>query len=99
MFILFTIHQMALGLFRMLGAVARDMIIANTFGSAALMVIFLLGGFILPKRKHHILGSDKILCYIICLKWNPCFFSIWFFILNCTSNFFIENPVPFISFF
>ncbi|RWR92141.1 ABC transporter-like protein [Cinnamomum micranthum f. kanehirae] len=53
MLILFTIHQMALGLFRMLGAVARDMIIANTFGSAALMVIFLLGGFILPKQTIH----------------------------------------------
>lgn len=60
MLILFTIHQMALGLFRMLGAVARDMIIANTFGSAALLVTFLLGGFIIPKRKSHFLKSDKI---------------------------------------
>ncbi|KAI4973612.1 hypothetical protein ZWY2020_041393 [Hordeum vulgare] len=50
MLLLFSIHQMALGLFRMMGAVARDMTIANTFGSAALMVIFLLGGFIIPKE-------------------------------------------------
>ncbi|KAK1312861.1 ABC transporter G family member 31 [Acorus calamus] len=49
MFLLFAIHQMALGLFRMIAAVARDMIIANTFGSVAIMVFFLLGGFILPK--------------------------------------------------
>lgn len=48
-FLLFSIHQMALGLFRLMGSVARDIIIANTFGSAALLVIFLLGGFILPK--------------------------------------------------
>jgi hypothetical protein len=45
------VHQMALGLFRTMASVARDMIIANTFGSAALLIMFLLGGFILPKRK------------------------------------------------
>ncbi|KAL9660657.1 hypothetical protein QQ045_025474 [Rhodiola kirilowii] len=49
MFLLFTIHQMALGLFRMMASLARDIIIANTFGSAALMIIFLMGGFIIPK--------------------------------------------------
>ncbi|KAM6597358.1 hypothetical protein CsatA_007882 [Cannabis sativa] len=50
MILLFSVHQMALGLFRMMASLARDMIIANTFGSAALLVIFLLGGFILPKE-------------------------------------------------
>ncbi|XP_042513197.1 ABC transporter G family member 31-like isoform X2 [Macadamia integrifolia] len=49
MFLLFSVHQMALGLFRMMGTLARDMVIANTFGSAALLVILLLGGFIIPK--------------------------------------------------
>lgn len=49
MLLLFSIHQMALGLFRMMGAIARDIIVANTFGSAALLAIFLLGGFIVPK--------------------------------------------------
>ncbi|KAK4780230.1 hypothetical protein SAY87_016336 [Trapa incisa] len=49
MFLLFVMHQMALGLFRMMAALARDMVIANTFGSAALLIIFLLGGFIIPK--------------------------------------------------
>ncbi|KAK9131814.1 hypothetical protein Scep_011342 [Stephania cephalantha] len=49
MFLLFATHQMALGLFRLMAGLARDMIIANTFGSAALFVIFLMGGFILPK--------------------------------------------------
>ncbi|KAK4762338.1 hypothetical protein SAY86_008106 [Trapa natans] len=49
MFILVAVHQMALGLFRMMAALARDMVIANTFGSAALLIIFLLGGFIIPK--------------------------------------------------
>ncbi|KAK4412483.1 ABC transporter G family member 31 [Sesamum alatum] len=50
MFLLFSVHQMALGLFRTMASVARDMIIANTFGSAALLIIFLLGGFIMPKE-------------------------------------------------
>ncbi|KAF8010615.1 hypothetical protein BT93_J1302 [Corymbia citriodora subsp. variegata] len=49
MLLLFAVHQMALGLFRMMASIARDMVIANTFGSAALLVIFLLGGFIIPK--------------------------------------------------
>lgn len=50
MLLLFSVHQMALGLFRMMASLARDMVIANTFGSAALLIIFLLGGFIIPKE-------------------------------------------------
>ncbi|XP_020230451.1 ABC transporter G family member 31, partial [Cajanus cajan] len=49
MFLLFVMHQMALGLFRMMAALARDMVLANTYGSASLMLIFVLGGFIIPK--------------------------------------------------
>ncbi|KAK7387230.1 hypothetical protein VNO78_27860 [Psophocarpus tetragonolobus] len=49
MLLLLMLHQMALGLFRFMASVARDMVIANTFGSASLMIIFLLGGFIIPK--------------------------------------------------
>jgi hypothetical protein len=51
MLLLFSVHQMALGLFRMMGAIARDMTIANSFGSAALLAILLLGGFIVPKGR------------------------------------------------
>ncbi|XP_038706985.1 ABC transporter G family member 31-like [Tripterygium wilfordii] len=49
--ILLAIHQVALGLFRLIAATARDMVLANTFGSAAIIVIFLLGGFIMPKDE------------------------------------------------
>ncbi|KAK7321500.1 hypothetical protein VNO77_32212 [Canavalia gladiata] len=49
LFLLFVMHQMALGLFRLMAAIARDMVLANTFGSAALLIVFLLGGFIVPK--------------------------------------------------
>ncbi|XP_007016113.2 PREDICTED: ABC transporter G family member 31 [Theobroma cacao] len=51
MFLNFAVHQMAIGLFRMLAGIARDTVVANTFGSAALLVIFLLGGFLIPKDK------------------------------------------------
>ncbi|XAR60730.1 Iron-chelate-transporting ATPase [Bertholletia excelsa] len=49
MLVLFLIHQMALGLFRMMASLARDLVIASTYGSAALLIILLLGGFIIPK--------------------------------------------------
>ncbi|CAN1282354.1 ABC transporter G family member 31 [Linum perenne] len=49
MFLLFVVHQMALGLFRLVAAVARDMVVASTFASAALLITFLTGGFIIPK--------------------------------------------------
>jgi ABC-type multidrug transport system ATPase subunit len=44
---------MAIALFRTIGALGRSMIIANTFGSFALLVVFLLGGFILAKQNIH----------------------------------------------
>jgi len=53
MLLLFLMHQMALGLFRMMAAIARDMVLANTYGSASLLIVFLLGGFIIPKGRQH----------------------------------------------
>ncbi|KAK8562398.1 hypothetical protein V6N12_010479 [Hibiscus sabdariffa] len=49
--LLLGVHQMAIGLFRMLAAVARDIVIANTFGSSAILLILLLGGFLVPKDQ------------------------------------------------
>jgi len=40
---------MASGLFRFIAAVGRSMVVANTFGSFALLVLFALGGFVLSK--------------------------------------------------
>lgn len=51
MLLLFLMHQMAIALFRLIGALGRTMVIASTFGSFALVVAFVLGGFILAKRK------------------------------------------------
>jgi ABC-type multidrug transport system ATPase subunit/ABC-type multidrug transport system permease subunit len=53
MLLLFLMHQMAIGLFRLIGALGRTMVVANTFGSFALLVAFVLGGFILARQSIH----------------------------------------------
>ncbi|KAK9906144.1 hypothetical protein M0R45_002850 [Rubus argutus] len=49
--LVFLIQQMAAGLFRLIAGVCRTMIIANTGGTLTLLVVFMLGGFILPKGE------------------------------------------------
>ncbi|KAK4427940.1 ABC transporter G family member 35 [Sesamum alatum] len=44
----FLIQQMAAGLFRLIAGICRTMIISKTGGSLTLLLVFLLGGFILP---------------------------------------------------
>ncbi|TYH70699.1 hypothetical protein ES332_D05G134700v1 [Gossypium tomentosum] len=48
--ILVLTNQMASGLFRSIAAIGRNMIVANTFGSFALLVLFALGGFVLSRE-------------------------------------------------
>ncbi|XP_073156192.1 ABC transporter G family member 34-like isoform X3 [Henckelia pumila] len=45
----FSIHQMSLGLFRFIAAVGRTQVVALTFGTFTLLVVFVLGGFIISK--------------------------------------------------
>ncbi|KAF8393289.1 hypothetical protein HHK36_021530 [Tetracentron sinense] len=47
--LLLCINQMASGLFRFIGALGRNMIVANTFGSFALLAVMVMGGFILAR--------------------------------------------------
>ncbi|KAI9107579.1 hypothetical protein K1719_021616 [Acacia pycnantha] len=47
--LLLMISQMASGLFRSIAALGRNMIVANTFGSFALLILLTLGGFVLSK--------------------------------------------------
>ncbi|KAK3002200.1 hypothetical protein RJ639_021006, partial [Escallonia herrerae] len=49
--LIFLIHQMAAGIFRLIAGICRTMIIANTGGALTLLLVFLLGGFILPKGQ------------------------------------------------
>ena len=43
------VSQMASALFRFIAAMGRSMVIANTFGSCALLTLFALGGFVLSR--------------------------------------------------
>ncbi|KAA8540358.1 hypothetical protein F0562_024723 [Nyssa sinensis] len=49
--LVFLIQQMAAGIFRLTAGVCRTMIIANTGGALTLLLVFMLGGFILPKGQ------------------------------------------------
>eukprot|EP01018_Ginkgo_biloba_P004087 Gb_05443 [translate_table: standard] len=48
--LLFFVHQMAMSLFRFIASVGRNMIVANTFGAFALLIVLLLGGFLLSRH-------------------------------------------------
>ncbi|KAG4400326.1 hypothetical protein GLYMA_07G033500v4 [Glycine max] len=48
--VLLLINQMSSGLFRAIAALGRNMIVASTFGSFALLVLFALGGFVLSRN-------------------------------------------------
>ena len=50
---LFLIHNMAICLFRAIGALSRDLVVANACGSLALLTIMLMGGFVIPKSSVH----------------------------------------------
>ncbi|CAA6670843.1 unnamed protein product [Spirodela intermedia] len=49
--LLFLSSQMANGLFRLVGSLGRTMVIANTFGSFAMLVLMVLGGFVLAREN------------------------------------------------
>ncbi|KAJ8457959.1 hypothetical protein OPV22_030885 [Ensete ventricosum] len=47
--LLVLISQMASGLFRLLAAVGREMVVADTFGSSAQLVLLILSGFLISR--------------------------------------------------
>lgn len=49
--IIFLIQQMAAGIFRFIASICRTMTIANTGGMLVLLVVFLTGGFLLPRSE------------------------------------------------
>lgn len=59
--LLVCINQMASGLFRSMAAIGRSVIVASTFGTFALLVILVLGGFVLSRGDS--LKEDKISIY------------------------------------
>ncbi|XP_072965196.1 ABC transporter G family member 31 isoform X1 [Typha angustifolia] len=49
--LLFFLHQMSLALFRVIASLGRNMIVSNTFGSFAMLVVMILGGFIISRES------------------------------------------------
>ncbi|KAK4761107.1 hypothetical protein SAY87_006000 [Trapa incisa] len=49
--LVFLLQQMASGIFRLISGLCRTMIIANTGGALTVLMVFLLGGFILPRDQ------------------------------------------------
>ncbi|KAJ7951846.1 Pleiotropic drug resistance ABC transporter [Quillaja saponaria] len=49
--ILVLINQMASGLFRFIASLGRNLIVASTFGSFALLILFANGGFVLAREN------------------------------------------------
>lgn len=47
--LLFLIHNLAISIFRAIGAIARNLVVANACGSLMLMLILMQGGFVLPR--------------------------------------------------
>ncbi|VFQ81308.1 unnamed protein product [Cuscuta campestris] len=45
----FSLHQMALSLFRFIAALGRSQVVASTYATFALLIVFVLGGFIVAK--------------------------------------------------
>ncbi|OAY26651.1 ABC transporter G family member 32 [Manihot esculenta] len=48
--IYFFLHQMSIALFRVIGSLGRNMIVSNTFGSFAMLVVMALGGYIISRE-------------------------------------------------
>ncbi|RLN40971.1 ABC transporter G family member 48-like [Panicum miliaceum] len=46
----FATHQVAMALFRFLGAFLKTMVVANTFGMFVLLIIFIFGGFVIRRN-------------------------------------------------
>lgn len=46
------VSQMASGLFRVVAATGRSMVIANTYGSFVQLVLIVLGGFVISRSMY-----------------------------------------------
>jgi len=49
----FLVHNMAVTIFRSIGALARNLVVANACGALMLLLLLLLGGFVLTKEYIH----------------------------------------------
>jgi hypothetical protein len=64
--LLVLISQMASGLFRVLAALGRDMVVADTFGSFAQLVLLILGGFLIARGMSNLPPFSVCSCSFNC---------------------------------
>lgn len=57
----FSLHQMSIGLFRVMASLGRNLIVANTFGSFAMLIVMALGGFVLSRGHSFFLIIKRII--------------------------------------
>jgi ABC-type multidrug transport system permease subunit len=51
---------MAMAMFRLMGAVLKSMVVANTFGMFVLLIVFIFGGFLIPRGTHVVMTKSFI---------------------------------------
>lgn len=49
--LLFLVHQWSVALFRMMGALCRNIVVANAVGLMFMLLVFLMGGFVITKQS------------------------------------------------
>lgn len=73
---------MAYSLFRFIGAAGRTLTVASTFGAFALMIIFVLGGFVVSRGAidcHYPLILITINCTSLSQSFQFFFFELDFY--------------------
>ncbi|XP_008775866.2 pleiotropic drug resistance protein TUR2-like isoform X1 [Phoenix dactylifera] len=85
------VSQMASGLFRLLAACGREMVVANTFGSFAQLVLIVLGGFVISRkdiRKWWIWGywSSPLMYAQNAIAVNEFLGKKWRYVVNATAS-------------
>ena len=49
--LLLLVHQWSVALFRMMGALCRNIVVANAVGLMFMLLVFLMGGFVITKQN------------------------------------------------
>lgn len=69
---------MASGLFRFMAGLGRNIIVANTAGSCALLTVFVMGGFILSR-------GSAIKFFLYLQLFLVCVYKVYIYIYICTK--------------
>ena len=77
MCILFFVHSTAIGMFRAMGAIGRNLVIAYSIAWLLFIMLILLGGFVivksaLPARMHGTMGGHPDDALISSVTWIAC---------------------------